>query len=567
MSYTLTITTAGAAALADAIANGNKIIFGAVALSGVDASTLTPASNNIGTEFWRGTPVEVTAVAGGQLRIRALVPVEVGGWTSRTIGIFAGISGVLLAYSAMPLAYKPLPSQDSAGQLWTLDCLINVGQSNASAVVAPAAADWLVVSVAGKKGDVTLTPSDVGLDNVENTADMDKPVSTAVTQTLANYYTRGQTDAAILSSLSGIETGFLKDKGSVDTYSDLPMSGNNPGDMYSVTDTGTEYYWLMSGWNHLDFTVDLTPYSTTVETQADIAAAISSATGNLVTTDALTTALAQKQNTLTAGAGITISDGVISATGGTGLQNTATGEGSLIIIGNANNNTFATSVGSLSSSQNYGTALGFYSSASTQSLAIGAHSVANTYGTSLGYIANVSSSYGIAIGRGATVLEAGAIQFGNPNGIIVTNSTANTMDVAGRRITSVIDPENPQDAATKNYVDSRDVYSMTAVDTGKKWIDGKTIYRQAFQGNIVAAANTNADVTLLGSGISNCIKYFGWFQDGSDWKRVIPCQKSGLENSVNVTGTNSIVFRTYSSNARTGTTNNAYQIVSEYTLL
>jgi hypothetical protein len=42
-----------------------------------------------------------------------------------------------------------------------------------------------VQSVAGKTGDVTLVKGDVGLGNVDNTADADKPVSTA-TQTALN---------------------------------------------------------------------------------------------------------------------------------------------------------------------------------------------------------------------------------------------------------------------------------------------------------------------------------------------------------------------------------------------
>jgi hypothetical protein len=37
-----------------------------------------------------------------------------------------------------------------------------------------------VSSVAGKSGDVTLTKNDVGLSNVNNTSDLNKPISTAV---------------------------------------------------------------------------------------------------------------------------------------------------------------------------------------------------------------------------------------------------------------------------------------------------------------------------------------------------------------------------------------------------
>ena len=63
-----------------------------------------------------------------------------------------------------------------------------------------------VNSVAGKTGNVTLDKSDVGLGNVDNTSDMNKPVSTATqtalsgkvdNSTLNNYYTKTQTDSAL----------------------------------------------------------------------------------------------------------------------------------------------------------------------------------------------------------------------------------------------------------------------------------------------------------------------------------------------------------------------------------
>lgn len=48
----------------------------------------------------------------------------------------------------------------------------------------------LVRSVAGKTGNVTLSKTDVGLSNVDNTSDMDKPVSTAQAAAIATKYTK-----------------------------------------------------------------------------------------------------------------------------------------------------------------------------------------------------------------------------------------------------------------------------------------------------------------------------------------------------------------------------------------
>jgi hypothetical protein len=78
--------------------------------------------------------------------------------------------------------------------------------ASASAAAAKASADnaaavSLVTSVAGRNGDVVLTKSDVGLANVDNTADINKPISSATQTALdgkaslanANSFGAGQT--------------------------------------------------------------------------------------------------------------------------------------------------------------------------------------------------------------------------------------------------------------------------------------------------------------------------------------------------------------------------------------
>lgn len=67
-----------------------------------------------------------------------------------------------------------------------------------------------VSSVAGKTGAVTLTKGDVGLANVSNTADADKPVSTeqatalALKRDAADSYSKAQVDSAIAAAGGGI---------------------------------------------------------------------------------------------------------------------------------------------------------------------------------------------------------------------------------------------------------------------------------------------------------------------------------------------------------------------------
>jgi hypothetical protein len=82
----------------------------------------------------------------------------------------------------------------------------------------------LVTSVSGKTGDVTLVKGDVGLGNVDNTADVDKPVSTATSTALATKVdkvtgkglsTNDFTDL-LKTKLDGIEEGATADQTKAD---------------------------------------------------------------------------------------------------------------------------------------------------------------------------------------------------------------------------------------------------------------------------------------------------------------------------------------------------------------
>lgn len=63
-----------------------------------------------------------------------------------------------------------------------------------------------VTSVAGHVGAVTLTKTDVGLNNVDNTADLAKPVSTATSTAIGNAVTTFSPDATTLRVVD--ETGW-----------------------------------------------------------------------------------------------------------------------------------------------------------------------------------------------------------------------------------------------------------------------------------------------------------------------------------------------------------------------
>ena len=102
------------------------------------------------------------------------------------------------------------------------------------------------------------------MSEVDNTSDVDKPVSTAqqeaITESLNSA--KGYTDEQIEATVAGT----LHFKGSVDTFDDLPSEGNQNFDLWAILDTGKGYYWFSDEWNVLDFTVDLSQYYLKTET-------------------------------------------------------------------------------------------------------------------------------------------------------------------------------------------------------------------------------------------------------------------------------------------------------------
>lgn len=118
--------------------------------------------------------------------------------------------------------------------------------------------------------DVTLVKSDVGLGNVDNTADVDKPISTAQQTALdnkvdkvtgkglsTNDYTTAEKNklaafgAASTYALKTDITNMYKYKGSVATVSALPSSDNTTGDVYNVESSGMNYAWDGTAWDAL----------------------------------------------------------------------------------------------------------------------------------------------------------------------------------------------------------------------------------------------------------------------------------------------------------------------------
>ena len=127
-----------------------------------------------------------------------------------------------------------------------------------------------------------VTKSQIGLSNVDNTADLNKPISTATQNALNNKADKattlsgyGITDAYTKTEIDNKISSVYKFKGSVEDVEDLPANGNTVGDVYNVIVTGDNYAWTEEGWDKLAGDVDLTPYLLKTEAE-DTYAKISS---------------------------------------------------------------------------------------------------------------------------------------------------------------------------------------------------------------------------------------------------------------------------------------------------
>lgn len=87
----------------------------------------------------------------------------------------------------------------------------------------------------------------------------------------------------------------------------------------------------------------------------------------------------------------------------------------------------------------------------------------------------------------------------------------------------------------RNLVSGLNSYSIVEQNTGKTWIDGKTIYRKCFTGTINITANTRVNVDLeSNSNIENIVNVggcMGYYAGTPKGRNMIPsseCNTSGV---------------------------------------
>ena len=147
-----------------------------------------------------------------------------------------------------------------------VDSLISPKLNSATAATTYATITDLTSHINSESNPHEVTKAQVGLGNVDNTSDLNKPISTATQTALNNkadkdsVYTKSEVDAKV--------SGLYKFKGSVATEADLPKSGNLVGDTYNITSTGANFTWDGSSWDKLSETIDLSPYLTITNAQS-----------------------------------------------------------------------------------------------------------------------------------------------------------------------------------------------------------------------------------------------------------------------------------------------------------
>ena len=137
----------------------------------------------------------------------------------------------------------------------------------------------------------SVTKAQVGLGNVDNTSDANKPISTATQAALnlkansADVYNKSHVDTELAKKLDSTTASstyatkteltqqvasVYKVKGSVANESALPQEGNTTGDVYNVETDGSNYVWDGTQWDKLGGTVDLSNYYTKSQVDTEL---------------------------------------------------------------------------------------------------------------------------------------------------------------------------------------------------------------------------------------------------------------------------------------------------------
>ena len=191
--------------------------------------------------------------------------------------------------------------------------------------------DELTVIIA-KNAQQDTDISDLQQDYIDTDAHL-----TAVETDLEGHETNYNNPHRVTAAQLGLGSA-VNYKGQVTNYADLPTSGNTKGDMYNVVNAYLDYpahsnvIWDGSQWDNTGGTINFSGIQNQIDTLSGTVTANKTAvdteitgikTLNTTQTQQITALQTGKQDKLTAGAGIAIANGVITATGYSGEVDTA----------------------------------------------------------------------------------------------------------------------------------------------------------------------------------------------------------------------------------------------------
>lgn len=145
-----------------------------------------------------------------------------------------------------------------------------------------------------------------------------------------------------------------------------------------------------------------------------------------------------------------------------------------------------------------------YSSGANASMTLGAKAMTGATSSAAGAAGIVPAP---AAGDDTKVLSGAGTWVAQPT----VNDATLTIQQNGTTVDTFT--ANSSTSKTVNIVTSDDTYSTTEIDTGKKWIDNKTIYRKVYTGTWSASGAQSITVETDAS-VANIIATGGWFDDG-----------------------------------------------------
>lgn len=114
----------------------------------------------------------------------------------------------------------------------------------------------------GKIDKIKVNGTEQSISNKE--VDISVPTKTSDLTNDSNYLTEDEVDAKVNSALTSV----YKLKGPVPTFADLPMTGNEKGDVRDVQETGMNYEWTGTAWEPLGHLIDTSAFWSKTELTA-----------------------------------------------------------------------------------------------------------------------------------------------------------------------------------------------------------------------------------------------------------------------------------------------------------